>query len=214
MLVSRRARWQHGICAALAVSFVMIAPAAHGQNPRELLGRWEGWPTSTEGIGHIMDFTSTGAALCTPGSLVMGSYRVSGGNLTQMASAPPETVTVRVVFRADTMIQYAGNKLDSMRLVRRSSAAATSIVGGWRSKSPTGKESLVDYYADGTFKLWVPFDTDPGKYQLSADTITIDVPKGKLNGRYLWLIVGDKLQLQPLGGALKPPTFTLTRFGS
>jgi hypothetical protein len=111
------------------------------------------------------------------------------------------------------MIQYAADGLDSVRLVRRAGNASANPVGAWRSKTSTGKEALIDYRSDGTFKVWVPFTTEPGSYTISADTLIISVPKGKLNGKYLWLVVGDKLQLQPLGGADTPPTFTLTKYG-
>ncbi len=188
-----------------ATAGAAVAQVPHAANMTAILGRWEGLPTSTVGIGHVMEFTTNGVAVCTPGSLVEGTYRVNGADLTQAAATPPETVTVRLAFRRDTLIQYAANKLDSVRLVRRSGMSSASVVGSWRSRSPTGKESFVDYRQDGTFKLWVPFESEAGSFSVNGDTLMIAVEKGKLNGRYLWSMDGANLRLQPLAGAKSAP---------
>ena len=203
------------IRAAAALLFVSITNVAAAQqhsstNASALLGRWDGLPTTTVGIGHVMEFTSNGVAMCTPGSLVEGTYRLNGPTLIQTSSAPPETVTVRIDFRRDTMLQVSADRLDSAKMIRRSGTAAASAVGEWRSKSSSGRESFLDYRADGTFKLWVPFDTEHGTYRIAGDTLIIAIEKGKLNGRYLWAMDGNSLKLTPIGPG-KQTAFVLNR---
>ncbi len=186
------------VCAAVTVE------SANAQSTATVVGRWEVSPTTTEGIGQMVEFTSTGSVLLTPGSLVRGTYRVDGANLVQAAAAPPETVTVRIAFHADTMIQYSANRIDSVSLVRRrSTEGSTSTVGSWVNTGPTGNDSFVSYYADGNFKLWVPFQTETGTYRMLGDTVVVQ--SGKLSGRYLSSVTNGQLRLQPIGGRSKPP---------
>jgi hypothetical protein len=194
------------------ISGTALAQVPGAASATAIFGRWEGLPTSTVGIGHVMEFTSSGIAVCTPGSLVEGAYRVNGNNMIQTSAAPPETVTVRIEFKRDTMIQYSANHLDSIRLVRRSGTESNTAVGVWRSKSASGRESFVEYRADGTFKLWVPFDSENGTYRIASDTMIIAVEKGKLNGKYLWSMEGAKLKLIPVEGE-KSPAIMLSRSG-
>ena len=195
-------RFGPALIPVVAFTVGACAPAANAQSKATVVGRWESSPTSTEGIGQVIEFTATGGVLSTPGSLVQGTYHIDGANLIQAASAPPETVTVRIVFHADTMIQYAADKLDSVRLVSRSTEPATSAVGSWMNRSPTGKESFVTYNADGSFKLWVPFQTETATYRMLGDTVVVQ--NGKLSGRYLSSVTSGQLRLQPIGGGSKP----------
>jgi len=180
---------------------IQQAPAT--QTGVVFVGRWENAPTTTTGIGQVVEFTSNGTLYATPGSLVHGRYFADSLKLVQVASSPPETVTVQISIRADTMTQYALDRVDSVRLIRRDSIqAAHGVAGVWTSRGPTGKESIVEYRANGSFKLWVPFDTDTGSYQVRADTLLIN--GGQLNGRYLWTMVTGRLRLQQIADVVRP----------
>jgi hypothetical protein len=165
-----------------------------------------------EGAGQTVEFTAAGYVICSQGSLVNGRYVVEDDNLVQTSAEPPETVTVRFAVRGDTMTQYAIGRPDSVTLLRRpSDSAMTGVAGRWYGRGPNGGESVIQYRADGTFRLWVPLEFDSSQFNVLGDSITI--MGGNLLGRYHWSESAGRLRLVPVSNVPRAP-LTMVRVKS
>ncbi len=194
----------------LGLCLLLLNPKVQAQHASALHGRWESAASSYGGLGDLVEFTSTGRLIWSPGALLRGSFRADSGRLIRTFPHDSTPEIVQFAVRGDTLVQWRTGQPDSLRILRLpGSSRGAGIVGQWSYRHYTGATAFETYWPDSTWRLWIPFRADTSAYRVARDTILAD--GGPVAGRYRWTITGDGLQLRSLDGLERISSYVRSR---
>jgi hypothetical protein len=181
------------------ILLALIQPLCAESPPAGLIGRWRSLETSKGGIGAMFEFRADSAVQFSPGAVVEAAYRIEGTQLV----LPPATTTgpeqkSTIEWLGEDRFRLKAGDQTAEELSRRGARvdARNPILGEWRGSRQMGANRVEVrwfFYPAGKALLLIPFTIQAGRYSIDRQTIRIELPNRKMEGKFD--LQGDMLRL-------------------
>ena len=146
--------------------------------PKELMGRWRSFGTSSSGLGAMLTFHSNGVVDCIAGAVVDGTYRIEGDEMI----VPPSSIKGPEVRQKMVFLGLDRLRMREVEWIRTGTApdANHPILGEWTTRwemsGRQGEARYLFYSAGKSLFLWPFVPLSPGRYSIKGSIMHLEVP--------------------------------------
>jgi hypothetical protein len=174
------------------VSLALVSPA-HGQEARDLLGRWEPTQWNRNGFSSMLEFRPDRRMLILPGALVRGTYCVDSVKITHSAPEGQQELIRGYEVKGDSLTVWSSRHPTFTMVRTPTSASRAGLAGEW-SYVAGDRVTVETFRADGTWRAWTQFAADTAEYLVRRNFITIR--QGRMETRMMWRLTDVGMELQ------------------
>jgi hypothetical protein len=174
------------------VSLALATPA-HGQDAKELLGRWEPAMVSRNSFSAMLEFRADKRMLILPGALVRGTYSVDSVKITHSAPTGQQELIRGYEVKGDSLTVWSSRHPTFTMVRTPTSTSRSGLVGEW-SYVAGDRVTIETFRADSTWRAWTQFGADTAEYLVRRNFVTIRM--GRMETRMMWRLTDVGMELQ------------------
>lgn len=178
---------------AAACLLASFSSPAHGQDAKDLLGRWEPAMVSRNSFSALLEFRPDKRMLILPGALVRGTYSVDSVKITHSAPTGQQELIRGYEVKGDSLTVWSSRHPTFTMVRTPTSTSRSGLVGEW-SYVAGGRVTIETFRADSTWRAWTQFGADTAEYLVRRNFVTIRM--GRMETRMMWRLTDVGLDLQ------------------